>query len=105
MKPEFDAIKAKTLSELEEDLEKLLVDSKQETSTNGKTTLSSCIRVAEPSLQKKKSKANFKKSTRKKKKPKNTFSNIDDIDEKIEHYLQKAEDTFGVNTSLEEFSN
>ena len=29
IQPEFDAIKAKTLSELEEDLEKLLEDSKQ----------------------------------------------------------------------------
>ena len=55
IQPEFDAIKAKTLSELEEDLEKLLEDSKQETSTNGKITLSNCIRAAEPSLQKKKS--------------------------------------------------
>ena len=33
---EFDAIKAKTLSELEEDLEKLLEDSKQETSSKRK---------------------------------------------------------------------
>ena len=105
IQPEFDGIKAKTLSELEENLEKLLEDSKQETSTNGKTTLSNDIRVAEPSLRKKKSKANFKKSTRKKKQPKNTFPNINDIDEKIEHCLQKAEDTFSVNTSLKEFSN
>ena len=36
---ELDAIKDKTLSELEEDLIKLLEDPKQETSTNGKTTL------------------------------------------------------------------
>ena len=35
-KPEFNPIKAKTLSELEEDLKKLLEDSKQETSINGK---------------------------------------------------------------------
>ena len=54
IQPEFDAIKAKTLSELEEDLEKLLEDSKQETSTNGKTTLSNYIRATEPSLKKKK---------------------------------------------------
>ena len=36
---------------------------------------------------------------------KKCFSNINDIDEKIEHCLQKAEDTFNINTSLEEFSN
>ena len=60
IQPEFDAIKAKTLSELEEDLEKLLEVSKQETSTDGKTTLSNCIRVVEPSLRKKKSKTSFK---------------------------------------------
>ena len=101
IQPEFDAIRTKTLSELEEDLEKLLEDSKQETSTNGKTILPNCIRIAEPGLRKKKSKTSFKKSTRKKKQPKNTFSNIDDIDEKIEHCLQKAEDTFDINTSLE----
>jgi len=59
MKPEFDAIKAKTLSKLEEDLEKLLEDSKQETSTNGKTILPNGIRVAEPSLRKKKSRTSF----------------------------------------------
>ena len=70
---EFDATKAKTLSELEEDLEKLLEDSKQETSTNGKTTLSDRIRIAKPSLRKKKSKTSFKKTTRKKKQSKNTF--------------------------------
>ena len=67
----FDAIKAKKLSELEEDLEKLLENSKQESSTNGKTTLSNCIRMAEPSLRKKKSKTSFKKPTRKKKQPRN----------------------------------
>ena len=98
MQPEFNAIKSKTLSKLEEDLEKLLEDSKQETSTDGKILLSNCIRSAEPSLQKKKSKTSFKKTTRKKKQSKNTFSNIDDIDEKIEHCLQKAEDTFNINT-------
>ena len=73
IQPEFDAIKAKTLSELEENLEKLLKDSKQETSTNGKTLLPNCIRVAEPNLQKKKSKTSFKKTNRKKKQSKNTF--------------------------------
>ena len=72
---------------------------------NGKTTLPNCIRVPEPSLRKKKSKTSFKKTTRKKKQSKNTFSNIDDIDEKIEHCLQKAKDTFNINISLEEFSN
>ena len=72
---------------------------------NGKTTLPNCIRVPEPSLRKKKSKTSFKKTTRKKKQSKKTFSNIDDIDDKIEHCLQKAEDTFNINTSLEEFSN
>jgi hypothetical protein len=56
-------------------------------------------------FRKKKSKTSLKKSTRKKKQPKNTLSNIDDIDEMIEHCLQKAENTFSVNTSLEEFSN
>ena len=54
IQPKFDAIKAKTLSKLEEDLEKLLEDSKQETSTNGKIILPNCIRIAEPSLRKKK---------------------------------------------------
>ena len=53
IQPEFDTIKAKTLSELEEDLKKLLEDSKQETSINGKTTLSNSVRVTKPSLQKK----------------------------------------------------
>ena len=105
IQPEFDAIKAKTLSELEEDLEKLLEDSKQETSTNGKTTLSNYTRVAEPNLQKKKSKTSFKKTTHKKKQSKNTFSNIDDINDKIEHCLQKAEDTFNISTYREESSN
>ena len=67
--------------------------------------LSSYIHVPEPSLRKKKSKTSFKKATRKTKQSKNTFSNINDIDEKIEHCLQKAEDTFNINTSLEELSN
>ena len=82
IQPEFDAIKGKTLSELEEDLQKLLEDSKQETSTNRKTTLSNCIHVAKPSLRKKKSKTGFKK-----KPSKDNFSNIGNIDEKIEHCL------------------
>ena len=84
---EFDIIKAKTLSELEEDLERLLEDAKQETSIRGKTPLSNCIHFTEPSPQKKKSKTSFKKATRKNKLSKNTFSNIDDIDKKIEHCL------------------
>ena len=67
IQPEFDAIKVKTLSELEKDMEKLLEDFKQETSTNGKTILPNCIRATEPSLQKKKSKTSFKKTTRKNK--------------------------------------
>ena len=46
---EFDAIKAKTLSELEEDLEKLLEDSKQETAMDGKTLPPNRIQPAEPS--------------------------------------------------------
>ena len=73
IQPEFDVIKTKTLSELEEDLKKLLEDPKPETSTNGKTTLSNRIQADEPSLQKKKSKTSFKKATRKKKQSKNTF--------------------------------
>jgi hypothetical protein len=67
IQPKFDAIKAKTLPELEEDLEKLLKDSKQETPMDGKTMLPNYTCVAEPSLRKKKSKASFKKTTRKKK--------------------------------------
>ena len=42
IQPEFDAIRTKTLSELEDDLENLLEDSKQETSTDGKTLLPNC---------------------------------------------------------------
>ena len=86
-------------------MERLLEDTKQETSTNGKTLLPNCIHSAEPSLRKKKSKTSFKKTTRKKKPSKDTFSNIDNIDEKIEHCLQLAEDTFNINTSREELSN
>ena len=102
---EFDAIRTKTLSELEEDLEKLPEDSKQETSMNGKALLPNYIHATEPSLRKKKSRTSFKKTTHKKKQSRNTFSNIDDIDDKIEHCLQKAEDTFNIITSLKEFSN
>ena len=102
---EFGAIKAKTLSELEEDLERLLEDTKQETSMDGKTLHPSCIRSAEPSPRKKKSKASFKKTTHKRKPSKVTFSNIDNINEKIEHCLQLAEDTFNINTSREKIYN
>jgi hypothetical protein len=91
---------------LEEDLEKLLEDSKQETSMNGKTTPSNYTRVTEPCLRKKKSKTSFKKTTRKKKPSEDIFSNID---EKIEHCLQLAEDTFNSKSSYdhkyEEFTN
>ena len=59
IQPKFDAIKAKTLSELEVDLEKLLEDSKQETATDGKTLPANCIRPAEPSPRKKKSKTSL----------------------------------------------
>ena len=107
-KPEFNPnsiqSKPKTLSELEEDLKELLEDSKKETSMNGKTTLFNCIRVSEPSFRKKKSRTSFKKTTRKKKLLKNTFSNIDDIDDKIEHCLQKAKDILSINTTLGESS-
>jgi len=89
---------------LEEDLKKLLEDSKQETFMNGKTTLSNCIRIAEPILRKKKSRTSFKKTTHKKKQSKNTFSNIDDIDDKIEHCLQKAKDILSINATLGESS-
>ena len=99
IQPELDAIRTKILSELEEDLKKLLEDSKQEPSTDGKTLLPNCIRSAEPNLRKKKSKTSFKKTTLKKKPLKDTFSNIDNIYEKIEHYLQLAEDSFNINTS------
>jgi len=105
IQPEFDVIKTKTITELEEDLERLLEDAKQETSIGGKTPLSNCFHSAEPRLRKKKSKTGFKKTTRKKKPLKDTFTNIDNIDEKIEHCLQLAEDTFNFNTSREEASN
>src|SRR6185503_11429312 len=57
------------------------------------------------SSEEKKSKTSFKKITREKKQPKNIFSNIDDVDEKIEHCLQLAEDTFNIRTYREESSN
>ena len=105
IQPEFDAIKAKILSELEKDLEKLLEDSKQEIATDGKTLPPNRIHPAEPSPRKKKSKASFKKTTHKRKPSKVTFSNIDNINEKIEHCLQLAEDTFNINTSREKIYN
>jgi len=73
IQPEFGAIKTKTLSELEEDLDRLLEDTKQETSMDGKILSSGCIHFAEPSLRKKKSKTSFKKTTRKKKPSKDFF--------------------------------
>ena len=73
IQPEFDAIRTKTLSELEEDLEKLPEDSKQETSTDGKALLPNYIRTADPSLRKKKSKTSFKKTTRRKKPSEDIF--------------------------------
>jgi len=105
IQPEFGAIRAKTLSELEEDLEKLLEDTKQETPMNGNILSSGCIHSTEPSLRKKKSKTSFKKTTRGRKPSKDIFSNADNIDEKIEHCLRLAEDTFNDGTSYEEFSN
>ena len=72
---------------------------------DGKILSSGRIHLAEPSLQKKRPKTNFKKTTRKKKPSKDIFSNIDNFDEKIEHCLQLAEDTFNGGTSYEEFSN
>ena len=86
-------------------MEKLLEDTKQETPTDGKALLSNNIHFVEPSLRKKKSRTSFKKTTRRKKPLKDIFSNIDNINEKIEHCLQIAEDTFKDETSYEEFSN
>jgi hypothetical protein len=63
------------------------------------------IHFAEASLQKKKSKTSFKKTTRKKKPSEDIFSNIDNTDEKIEHCLQLAEEMFNNKSSYEEFSN
>ena len=50
-------------------------------------------------------KTSFKKTTRRRKPSEDIFSNIDNIDEKIEHCLQLAEDTFNNKTSHEESSN
>jgi hypothetical protein len=72
---------------------------------DGKILSSGCIHFAEPSLRKKKSKTSFKKTTRKKKPLEDIFANIDNIDEKMEHCLQLAEDTFNNKTCHEEFSN
>jgi len=66
---------------------------------------SSRIHFAELSLQKKKSKTSFKKTTRRRKPSEDIFSNIDNIDKKIEHCLQIVDDTFNDKTSYEEFSN
>jgi len=66
---------------------------------------SSRIHFAELSLQKKKSKTSFKKTTRRRKSSEDIFSNIDNIDKKIEHCLQLVDDTFNDKTSYEEFSN
>ena len=73
IQPEFGAIRAKTLSELEEDLEKLLEDTRQETPTDEKALSSSRIHFVEPSLQRKKRKTSFKKTTRRKKSSKYIF--------------------------------
>ena len=70
---EFGAIRAETLSELEEELEKLLEDTKQETPLKEKAPPSNYIRFAESSLQKKKKRTSFKKSTRRKKPSKDIF--------------------------------
>ena len=91
--------------ELEEDLERLLEDTKQETPMDEKVLSSDCIHFAESSLRKKTSKTSFKKTTRKKKPSENIFSNIDNIDEKSEHCLQLAKDTFNNKTSYIESSN
>ena len=80
IQPEFGAFKTKIFSELEEDLERLLEDTKQETPSDGKVSSSSRIHFAEPNLRKKKSKTSFKKATRKKKPSEDIFSNIDNID-------------------------
>ena len=66
---------------------------------------SSRIHFVEPSLQKKKRKTSFKKTTRRRKQSKDIFSNIDNIDEKIEQCLQLAEYTFNDGTSYGEFAN
>ena len=73
IQPEFGAIKAKTLSELEEDLERLIEDSKQETPMEGRAPPPNHIRYDDSSLQKKKKKTSFKKTTRRKKPSKDIF--------------------------------
>ena len=60
---EFGMVETKTLSELEEDLDRLLEDTKQETSMDEKILSSDYIHFAKPSLRKKKSKTSFKKTT------------------------------------------
>ena len=108
MKPEFNPNSTHskpTLSDMEDDLARLLEDTKQETPMDGKVSSSGCIHFAKPRLRKKKSKTSFKKTTQRKKMSEDIFSNIDNIDEKIEHFLQLAEDTFNNKTSYEEFSN
>jgi hypothetical protein len=52
--PKFGAIKSKTLSELEEDLDRLLEDTKQETTMDGKALSSGYIHFTKLSLRKKK---------------------------------------------------
>ena len=73
IQPEFGAIKTKTLFELEEDLDRLLEDTKHETSMDGKILSSGCIHFAEPSLRKKKSNTSLKETTRKKKPSEDIF--------------------------------
>ena len=59
------------------------------------------------SPKEKKSKASFKKTTRKRKPSEDIFSSIDNIDKKIAHCLQLADDTFNKKKSYdhEEFIN
>jgi len=66
IQPEFGATKAKTLSELEDDLERLLKDTKQ-TPMDERIPSSTHNHFAKPSLRKKKLKTGFEKTTRKKK--------------------------------------
>ena len=56
-------------------------------------SIAGCINPAESALRKKKSRASFKKTTRKNKPTEDIFSSIDQIDEKIRHCLQLEEDT------------
>ena len=103
IQPEFGAIKPKTLSELEEDLDRLLEDTK--TTMDEKIPSYTCIHFTKTSFWKNKSKTRFKKTTHRKKPSEDIFSNIDNIDEKIEHCLQLAEDTFNDGISYKELSN